>query len=64
MKEWHRVLRSGTNRKTISIMGTKTLDDRLRVKAEEYGMNKSEFIRALLENIDEDNLYGAILGDK
>lgn len=63
MEEKNRLLLTNLNRKTISFMGTSNLNAVLEDKAKEYSMKKSAFIRALLENIDEANLWKKIMGD-
>jgi hypothetical protein len=41
---------------------TPRLDQKLYAKAKEYGMSRSQFIRALLEMVDDEGLYEQLLG--
>lgn len=46
----------------ISVNMTEQLYYNLKATAEQYNMLRSEFVRALLENVDDEKLYEKLLG--
>jgi len=57
-----RALITSLNKKTVTTQLTISLNKEIELKAKSYNMTKSAFIRALLENISDENLYSKILG--